>query len=207
VFYFHILRFNLHVHLFRLAWIYEAYTICTSPNSWSQKANVFLCGIRALTLTEAQFLHITKAIISDPAVKIADDPVGSVFVTEDKEMIRLHKNGNSNWRNKSPIGRGYFAIRVKVHRFFLSEKIGTRAADKPLARPGRKQATATKLGIYSTHSQRISIHLLARCSNLCHSKRNSEYCPSNQVSAAKMTSASEEKWRPSVVFFSPENRW
>jgi len=36
-------------------------------------------------------------------------------------------------------------------------------ADKSLARPGRKQATATKLGIYSTYSPRSSIHFLARC--------------------------------------------
>jgi hypothetical protein len=30
---------------------------------------------------------------------------------------------------------------------------GGGGADKPLARPGRKKATATKLGMYSTHSQ------------------------------------------------------
>ena len=36
-----------------------------------------------------------------------------------------------------------------------------------LARPGRKQATANKLGIYSTHSPRSSKHFLARCSNFC----------------------------------------
>ena len=40
-------------------------------------------------------------------------------------------------------------------------------ADKSLARPGRKQATATKLGIYSTYSPRTSIHFLARCTNFC----------------------------------------
>ena len=40
-------------------------------------------------------------------------------------------------------------------------------ADKSLARPGRKQATATKLGIYSTHSPPSSIHFLARCSIFC----------------------------------------
>ena len=34
-------------------------------------------------------------------------------------------------------------------------------ADKSLARPGRKQTTATKLGIYSTHSPRSSIHFFA----------------------------------------------
>jgi len=38
-------------------------------------------------------------------------------------------------------------------------------ADKSLAQPGRKQATATKLGIYSTYSPRSPIHFLARCSN------------------------------------------
>ena len=41
------------------------------------------------------------------------------------------------------------------------------SADKSLARPGRKQATANKLGIYSTHSPRSSIHFLAPCSNFC----------------------------------------
>jgi len=40
-------------------------------------------------------------------------------------------------------------------------------SDKSLARPGRKQATATKLGIYSLYSPRSSVHFLARCSNFC----------------------------------------
>jgi len=40
-----------------------------------------------------------------------------------------------------------------------------RGADKSLARPGRKQATAIKLGIYSIHSPRSSIHFLAHCFN------------------------------------------
>ena len=40
-------------------------------------------------------------------------------------------------------------------------------ADKSLARPGRKHATVTKLGIYWTFSPRSSIHFLARCSNFC----------------------------------------
>ena len=40
-------------------------------------------------------------------------------------------------------------------------------ADKSLARPGRKQTTATKLGIYSTYSPRSSVHFLALCSNFC----------------------------------------
>ena len=40
-------------------------------------------------------------------------------------------------------------------------------ADKSLARPGRKQTTATKLGNYSTYSPQSLIHFLARCSNFC----------------------------------------
>jgi hypothetical protein len=40
-------------------------------------------------------------------------------------------------------------------------------ADKSLVQPGRKQATATKLGIYSTYSPQSSIHFLACCSNFC----------------------------------------
>ena len=35
-----------------------------------------------------------------------------------------------------------------------------------------------------------------------HSKKNSESCPSNQVSAVAVTSASDEKWRPFNCFFS-----
>jgi len=74
-------------------------------------------------------------------------------------------------------------------------------ADKSLARTGRKKATATKLGICSTYSPRSSIHFLARCSNFCKPfKKNSECCPSNQVSAAAMTFPSDEKWRLSIVF-------
>ena len=77
-----------------------------------------------------------------------------------------------------------------------------RDADKSLARQGRKQATATELGIYSTYSPPSSVSFLARFSNFCKPlKKNSEDCPSNQVSAAAMTSASDEKWRPFNCFF------
>ena len=40
-------------------------------------------------------------------------------------------------------------------------------ADKSLARPGRKQATATKLRVYSTYSPWSSVHFLDHCSNFC----------------------------------------
>ena len=56
---------------------------------------------------------------------------------------------------------------ISVLHGWLKQLLFTRVADKSLARPGRKQATATKLGIYSTYSPRSSIHFLARCSNFC----------------------------------------
>jgi len=59
----------------------------------------------------------------------------------------------------------------------------TRGADKSLDRPGRKQATATKFKLL----QAI--------------QKKSESFPSNQVSAAAMTSASDKKWRPFNSFF------
>ena len=81
-------------------------------------------------------------------------------------------------------------------------------ADKSLTWPGKKQATAAKLGIYSTYSPRSSIHFLVRCSNFCKPlKKKLESCPSNQVSAAAITSASDEKWRPFNCLFSPGNSW
>ena len=61
-----------------------------------------------------------------------------------------------------------------------------RGDDKSLARPGRKQATGTKL-TFASHSKK---------------KKNSEGCPSNQVSAAAMTSTLEEKGKLSILFFS-----
>ena len=60
-----------------------------------------------------------------------------------------------------------------------------RSAGKSLARPGRKHATATKTLTFASHS-----------------KRNPDRCPSNQVCAAAMTSASDEKWGPFNCFFS-----
>jgi hypothetical protein len=41
-----------------------------------------------------------------------------------------------------------------------------------LNRPGRKQTTATKLGIHTTFSPRSSINSLARCSNSCQPLKN-----------------------------------
>jgi len=62
------------------------------------------------------------------------------------------------------MGEGTFFILVLLH-------LGG-GAIKSLARPGRKQATATKLGICSTYSPRSSIHFLAVVPNFAsHSKK------------------------------------
>jgi hypothetical protein len=60
-----------------------------------------------------------------------------------------------------------------------------RGAGKSLAQPGRRQATVNK-----------QKHMLAK------KKKNSEGCPSNQVSTAAMTSALNKKWLPFNCFFS-----
>jgi len=77
-------------------------------------------------------------------------------------------------------------------------------ADKFLARAGRKQATATSFGIYSTYCPRNSIHFLAHCYNFCKSLKQFRQLSSNQVSVAAMTSASDEKWRSFNIFQSRE---
>ena len=51
--------------------------------------------------------------------------------------------------------------------YFKSYLLIRGGADKSLAQLGRKQATATKLGTYSTYSPWSSIHFLAHCSNFC----------------------------------------
>jgi len=74
-------------------------------------------------------------------------------------------------------------------------------ADKALARPGRKQATATKLGIYSTYHEAQYTSSTVALTFARHSKKKSEGCLSNQVSAPAMNSASGEKWRTFKFFF------
>ena len=85
------------------------------------------------------------------------------------------------WKSKSSLhpsaynlqihfsGRQSFSwILNKVSRFeiIIIIIIIIMGADKSLARPRRKQATETKLGIYSTYPLRSSIFFLDRCSNL-----------------------------------------
>jgi len=84
----------------------------------------------------------------------------------------------------------------------LTKGYDKRGADKSLARPGRKQATVTKLGIYATYAPTKLNTLLSPLLYLLRAtQKNSEGFPSNQVSAAAMTCASDEKWRTFNCFF------
>jgi len=82
----------------------------------------------------------------------------------------------------------------------------TRGADKSLAQPGRKQATTTKLGIYSTYSPRSSIHFLARCSNFCKPLKKKKF---RRLSVQPGLRGSNDLCvgRPFNWCFSPGNRW
>ena len=64
------------------------------------------------------------------------------------------------------LGRRWYRDKVSSECCSLSVTLRG-GSDKSLARPGRKQATATKVGIYSRYSPWSSIHFLACCSNFC----------------------------------------
>ena len=68
----------------------------------------------------------------------------------------------NNLNNKNQLMR---QVMLYTHTHTHTQTRGS--ADKSLARQGKKQATATKLGIYWTYSPRSSIKFLARCSNYC----------------------------------------
>ena len=84
-----------------------------------------------------------------------------------------------------------------------------RGADKPLARPGRKQATTTKLGIYSTYSPRSPIHFLACCSNFYQPLEKNFRTLSVQPSlrASNDIRVGRKMAIFQSFFFRPGNRW
>ena len=73
-----------------------------------------------------------------------------------------------NIRLATDLGKTNHWVNIGVYMYISRTEVQG-FADKSLARKGRKKSTANKLGIYSTHSPRSSIHFLARCSNICKS--------------------------------------
>ena len=77
---------------------------------------------------------------------------------------------------------------MKSLRIIFACKVIRGGAGKSLAWPGRKQATATKLGIYSTCSPRSSTHL-AHCSIFCK--------PLKRIQKAVLpTRSPQQQWPP-----------
>ena len=97
---------------------------------------------------------------------------------------------------------GRLEVEVKQTNSIKSRSKIRGGADMSLARPGRKEATVTKLGIYSTYSPRSSIHFLARCSNF--------WNPLKKIQkVARPTMSPRQQWPPrqtkngdlSIIFF------
>ena len=87
-------------------------------------------------------------------------------------------------------------LRIAWSSIDFPNKVSTRrGADKSLARPRRKEATAIKLGIYSTYTPRNSTILSPLLKRVQATQTNSGICLSNQVSAAALNYSSEEKIR------------
>ena len=82
-------------------------------------------------------------------------------------------------------------------------------ADKSLARPGRKQATVTKLGIYSRHSQRSSIHFLACFSNFCNplKKKFRRLSVQTGLHGSNDLRVGRKMATVQLFFFCPRNKW
>ena len=105
----------------------------------------------------------------------------------------------------------FITVFTRAHHLSVSRSSSVHAfpilrggADKSLARPGRKQATATKLGIYSTYSPRSSIRL---CFNFCKSLKKKIRRLSVQPGLrAEMISASVQGTGDRQTGPDPENR-
>ena len=169
--------------------------------------NVTLRSVKAISITQCEC--VPSALVIQRTMRMRHiSPLYDTFPHLSQKRHRFRKKKLLNTKcvliSSSFLSERFLILR-RIERDVI-EYVWA-GADKSLARPGRKQAIATKLWIYSTCSLRSSVHLLARCSKLQATKKNSEGFPSNQVSAATVTSASDEKWLPFNCSFSPGNRW
>ena len=130
-------------------------------------------------------------------------------------------NHGARWRWVLSFTNLLLCSRGKFRRYPLNRRlVGPRAglvtfrirrdADKSLARPGRKQATTTKLGIYSTYSPRSSIHFLARCSNVCKplkKKKIRKLSVQPGLRGSNDLRVGRKMAKFQFFFYSPGNRW
>ena len=87
-----------------------------------------------------------------------------------------------------------------AHNLFLVHlQEGVLISPQPYQEGNKLQRTNSGFIQHTPHQAQYTTQPVA-LTFASHSK-NSENCPSNQVSAAAMTSASDEKWRPFSCFF------
>jgi len=111
-------------------------------------------------------------------------------------------------KEKPTVGSPFFVAFPSVHIPNHTKDVKVReGAGESLAQPGRKQATATKLGIYSTYSQRSSINVLARCSNFCNPFKKIRMLSLQPGLRGSNDLRVGRKWAPFNWFFSSGNRW
>jgi len=155
---------------------------------------------------------------------IASQLICQIFILTLLHLLHLHVVGFQNvlYRNCfRTFTLSWINIELSVTLIFLYNKgaswpaqitysllILQGGADKSLARPGRKHATATELGIYSTYSPRSTIQFLARCSNFCKPlKKIQKFVRPIRSPWQQWPPRSNEKLGPFNCFFSPGNRW
>jgi len=93
--------------------------------------------------------------------------------------------------------------------FFQGLKRPDRKVDhsSPSSGNERRYRSASSRRLDSVCGTSFHLLLLTAKQKIRYHSKNSGSCPSNQVSATAMTSASDEKWRPFNRFFSPGNTW
>jgi len=122
----------------------------------------------------------TMALYTQETLRREDNSISTTTTTCSSNLLTNFSTCYTKHADSSSSPSGIF-LRVFLPNLDLDTNY--RGADKFLARPGRKQATATELQLLQA------------------TQKNSESCPSNQVSAAAMTSPSDKKWRPFNCFF------
>jgi hypothetical protein len=107
------------------------------------------------------------------------------------------QNGSNSILRKADNSVSFLIILANINKYGHHSNILLRCtggSDKSSARPGRKQATATKLGIYSTHSPWGSIHFLSRCYNFPYIRS-----PRQQRPPCRAKNGVSSFFRPAVV--------
>jgi hypothetical protein len=121
------------------------------------------CWIRCVFFL---FFHIFKLFLFYVLAAWRNDSVHSVRCWW-MCIFELLKHLKNAWSSKCLIQMEYTVFRSCERTHHICSPPVRGGADKSLARPEMKQATANKLGIYSAYSPRSSTHFLAHCCNFC----------------------------------------